>query len=229
MGSGVTEATSHDRREGTERANMTKKPHVNTELRRCPWAKGDNYIQYHDTEWGVPVHDDRLLFEFLVLEGAQPGLSWSTILNKRDNYREAFDNFDPALVAKYGEKKRQALLANPGIVRNRLKIDAAIANARAVLAIQEAHGSLDRYLWQFVGGAPIQNGWQTLAELPAQTAESEAMSKALKKAGFRFVGPTICYALMQAVGMVNDHLVGCFRYAELGGQPAVPEDDHAER
>ena len=217
MGSGVTEATSHDRREGTERANMTKKPHVNTELRRCPWAKGDNYIQYHDTEWGVPVHDDRLLFEFLVLEGAQPGLSWSTILNKRDNYREAFDNFDPALVAKYGEKKRQALLANPGIVRNRLKIDAAIQNAQAFLATAQEFGSFDRYIWGFIGGRPKQNAWASIKEVPARTAESDAMSADLKQRGFKFVGSTICYAFMQAVGMVNDHVVDCFRHRELTG------------
>jgi len=197
---------------------------------RCGWAGEDPLmVDYHDREWGTPVHDDRRLFEFLILEGAQAGLSWSTILKKREAYRRAFHDFDPAAVARFDDADRARLLADAGIVRNRLKIDAAIANARAVLAIQEAHGSLDRYLWQFAGGAPIQNGWQTLAELPVQTAESEAMSKALKKAGFRFVGPTICYALMQAVGMVNDHLVGCFRYAELGGQPAVPEDDHAER
>jgi len=199
-------------------------------MMRCGWAGEDPLmVDYHDREWGTPVHDDRRLFEFLILEGAQAGLSWSTILKKREAYRRAFHDFDPAAVARFDDADRARLLADAGIVRNRLKIDAAIANARAVLAIQEAHGSLDRYLWLFVGGAPIQNGWQTLAELPAQTAESEAMSKALKKAGFRFVGPTICYALMQAVGMVNDHLVGCFRYAELGGQPAVPEDDHAER
>jgi DNA-3-methyladenine glycosylase I len=194
---------------------MPKKPHVNTEPRRCPWAKGDSYIQYHDMEWGVPIHDDRLLFEFLVLEGAQAGLSWSTILNKRDNYRQAFDNFDPALVAKYGDKKRQALLANPGIVRNRLKIAAAIQNAQAFLAVQEEFGSFDDYIWDFVGGRPKQNAWKSMKAVPAQTPESDAMSKDLKRRGFKFVGSTICYAFMQAVGMVNDHLVDCFRHAEL--------------
>jgi DNA-3-methyladenine glycosylase I len=197
---------------------MTKKPHVNTELRRCPWAKGDNYILYHDTEWGVPIHDDRLLFEFLVLEGAQAGLSWSTILNKRDSYRQAFDNFDPALVAKYGDKKRQSLLANPGIVRNRLKIDAAIRNAQAFLATVQEFGTFDQYLWSFVGGQPKQNAWPSIKEVPARTPESDAMSADLKRRGFKFVGSTICYAFMQAVGMVNDHVVDCFRHGELAGK-----------
>jgi len=215
MGSGGIEATSHDRQEDMERADMTKKLHVNTELRRCPWARGDNYIQYHDTEWGVPIHDDRLLFEFLVLEGAQAGLSWSTILNKRDNYRQAFDNFDPGLVAKYGDKKRQTLLSNPGIVRNRLKIDAAIRNARVFLATVQEFGSFDRYIWSFVGHQPIQNAWKSIQEVPARTPESDAMSADLKRRGFKFVGSTICYAYMQAVGMVNDHLVDCFRHREL--------------
>ena len=185
------------------------------EPHRCPWARGDNYIQYHDTEWGVPVHDDRLLFEFLVLEGAQAGLSWSTILNKRDNYRQAFDNFDPAIVAKYGEKKRQSLLSNPGIVRNRLKIDAAIRNAQAFLAAVREFGTFDQYIWGFGGHQPVQNMWRTMKEVPARTPESDAMSVDLKRRGFKFVGSTICYAFMQAVGMVNDHLVNCFRHREL--------------
>jgi DNA-3-methyladenine glycosylase I len=197
---------------------MTKKPHVSIELRRCPWARGDNYIQYHDTEWGVPVHDDRLLFEFLVLEGAQAGLSWATILNKRENYRQAFDNFDPVLVAKYDAKKRQALLANPGIVRNRLKIDAAIQNAQAFLATAQEFGSFDRYIWGFVGGRPKPNSWASIKEVPARTVESDAMSADLKRRGFKFVGSTICYAFMQAVGMVNDHVVDCFRHGELAGK-----------
>jgi len=184
-------------------------------LIRCPWAKGDRYIEYHDTEWGVPLHDDRALFEFLVLEGAQAGLSWSTILNKRDNYRAAFDDFDPTVVAKYGERKRKALLANKGIVRNRLKIDAAIKNAHAFLAVQEEFGTFDEYIWGFVGGQPLQNAWQSIRDVPARTTESDAMSKDLKHRGFTFVGSTICYAFMQAVGMVNDHLVECFRRSEL--------------
>ncbi len=185
------------------------------EPHRCPWATGDNYIQYHDTEWGVPIHDDRLLFEFLVLEGAQAGLSWSTILNKRDNYRQAFDNFDPAIVAKYGDKKRQTLLSNPGIVRNRLKIDAAIQNAKMFLATVQEFGTFDKYIWSFVGHLPIQNAWKSMQEVPARTPESDAMSADLKRRGFKFVGSTICYAYMQAVGMVNDHVVDCFRHREL--------------
>ena len=186
-----------------------------TEVIRCPWAKGDQFIAYHDLEWGVPVHDDRLLFEFLILEGAQAGLSWATILKKRENYREAFDHFDPAVVARYGKKKHTSLLANEGIVRNWLKIASAIDNAQACLAVQEEFGSFDRYLWGFVEGRPRQNSWSSLKAVPAQTAESNAMSKDLKRRGFRFVGSTICYALMQAVGMVNDHLVECYRHAEL--------------
>jgi len=182
---------------------------------RCPWAQGDGYVQYHDVEWGVPVHDDRLLFEFLILEGAQAGLSWATILKKRDNYRQAFDGFDPSIVARYGKRKEQSLLANPGIVRNRLKISSAIANAKAVLAVQEEIGSFKAYLWSFVGGRPKQNAWRSLKDVPARTAESDAMSKDLQRRGFRFVGSTICYAMMQAVGMVNDHLVECFRHREL--------------
>ena len=184
-------------------------------MRRCPWAKTERSVVYHDTEWGVPAHDDRTLFEFLVLEGAQAGLSWETILNKRDSYREAFDRFDPALVAKYGPKEREALLANPGIVRNRLKVDAAIQNARAFLAVQEEFGTFDRYVWQFVGHEPVQNAWASSADVPARTPASDALSADLKRRGFKFVGSTICYAFMQAVGLVNDHLVGCFRHAEL--------------
>jgi DNA-3-methyladenine glycosylase I len=182
---------------------------------RCPWAKGDQYIAYHDEEWGSPLHDDRRLFEFLILEGAQAGLSWSTILAKRENYRAAYDGFDPATVARYGAKKQKSLLANAGIVRNRLKISSSIENAKAFLAVQREFGSFDAYVWSFVGGRPMQNAWRTLKEIPARTAESDALSKDLKRRGFRFVGSTICYALMQAVGMVNDHLVDCFRYREL--------------
>jgi len=182
---------------------------------RCPWAKTDLYVQYHDTEWGVPVHDDRLLFEFLILEGAQAGLSWETILNKRENYRSAFDLFDPALVGKYDQKKRKSLLADAGIVRNRLKIEAAIQNAKVFLAVRDEFGSFDEYIWAFVGNKPKQNAWKSIEEVPAKTAESDAMSKDLKRRGFKFVGSTICYAFMQAVGMVNDHLVGCFRHGEL--------------
>ena len=184
-------------------------------IERCPWAKTDFSIAYHDAEWGVPVHDDRLLFEFLVLEGAQAGLSWETILRKRAAYRTAFDNFEIQTVAKYGVRKVDRLLADPGIVRNRLKIAAAITNARAALAVQKEFGSLDAYLWSFVGGRPRTNRWRSLAQVPARTPEAEAMSRDLLKRGFRFVGPTICYAFMQAVGMANDHLVSCFRHAEI--------------
>lgn len=183
---------------------------------RCGWAGNDPlYIAYHDTEWGVPVHDDRTLFEFLVLEGAQAGLSWITILRKRPAYREAFDGFDPHKVAAYDEAKVAELLENPGIVRNRLKIQAAITNARAFVKVQEEFGSFDAYIWRFVDGAPRQNSWRSLAEVPAETPESRALSKDLVRRGFRFVGPTIMYAHMQATGMVNDHLVGCFRHAEV--------------
>jgi len=194
---------------------MVKKSHASTELRRCPWAQGDQYIDYHDKEWGVPVHDDRLLFEFLILEGAQAGLSWITILKKRDAYRKFFDQFDPDIVARYGKRKQQALLKNPGIVRNRLKIDAAILNAKAFLAVQEEFGSFDKYIWGVVGGKPKQNTRKSMEVVPARTPESDAMSADLKRRGFKFVGSTICYAFMQAVGMVNDHLVDCFRHAEL--------------
>ena len=184
-------------------------------MTRCPWAKTELYMQYHDTEWGVPVHDDRLLFEFLILEGAQAGLSWETILKKRENYRAAFDNFDAAVIVRYGEKKRANLLSNAGIVRNRLKIDAAIRNAKAFLAVQREFGTFDRYVWGFVDHKPMQNARRSIKDVPAKTAESDAMSKDLKRRGFNFVGSTICYAFMQAVGMVNDHLVECFRHREL--------------
>ena len=185
-------------------------------MTRCGWAKGDVYVAYHDTEWGVPVHDDRLLFEFLVLEGAQAGLSWSTILNKRDNYRKAFDYFDPKKVARYDARRVRKLLADPGIVRNKLKVASAITNAKAFLAVQKEFGTFDNYIWQFVEGRrPRHNAWKTLKEIPARTAESDAMSKDLIRRGFKFVGSTICYAHMQATGMVNDHLVECFRHKEV--------------
>jgi DNA-3-methyladenine glycosylase I len=183
---------------------------------RCPWPGEDPlYIRYHDTEWGVPVHEENRLFEFLVLEGAQAGLSWLTILRKRENYRKCFDHFDPEKVARYGQNKIGRLLADPGIVRNRLKIEAAVANAKAFLRVQEDFDGFSRYMWQFVDGAPVQNAWRGMEEIPAFTDASTAMSRDLKRRGFRFVGPTICYAHMQAVGMVNDHLVGCFRYREV--------------
>jgi DNA-3-methyladenine glycosylase I len=186
-----------------------------TEKTRCPWAQGDQYVAYHDTEWGVPIHDDRLLFEFLILEGAQAGLSWATILKKRDNYRTAFDNFDAAKIARYDARKRAKLMQDSGIVRNRLKVDSAVDNAKAFLAVVEEFGSFDAYLWRFVNGAPVHNTRGSMKDVPAKTAESDAMSKDLKRRGFRFVGSTICYAFMQAVGMVNDHLVDCFRHAEV--------------
>jgi len=187
-------------------------------MRRCEWAKNDLYIAYHDREWGVPVHDDHVLFEFLILEGMQAGLSWETILRKRDNYRVAFDNFEVSAVASYKQPKVLQLLANPGIIRNRLKIEAAILNARLFLAVQEEFGSFDVYVWEFVGGRPKQNKWRSQKEVPALTAEAEALSKDLRRRGFKFVGPTICYAYMQAVGLVNDHLVPCFRHKELREQ-----------
>jgi DNA-3-methyladenine glycosylase I len=184
--------------------------------KRCQWCGSDPlYVDYHDTEWGVPVREDRLLFEFLILEGAQAGLSWITILRKRENYRRAFHDFDAARIARYTKRDIERLLGDAGIVRNRLKIEAAIKNARGTLAIQEEFGSLSAFLWRFVEGKPVQNRWKSLAEIPAQTALSEAMSKDLKKRGFNFVGPTICYAFMQAVGMVNDHTTDCFRHKEL--------------
>lgn len=185
--------------------------------KRCPWAKTDdpNYVAYHDYEWGTPVHSDRSLFEFLILEGAQAGLSWSTILKKREHYRQAFDGFDPRIVARYGGEKIDQLLDDPGIVRNRLKVISAIDNARGFLRIQEEYGSFDRYVWRFVDGAPVQNHWKIQSDVPSKSSISDSLSKELKKRGFRFVGTTICYAFMQAIGMVNDHLVTCFRYRQL--------------
>jgi DNA-3-methyladenine glycosylase I len=185
---------------------------------RCSWAQNELAIRYHDEEWGVPVHDDTTLFEFLVLEGAQAGLSWDTILRKRENYRAAFDGFDPAKISRYGQRKIQSLLRNDGIIRNRLKIASSVRNARAFLEVQGEFGSFDRYIWQFVGGGPVLNQRRSMKQVPARTAESDAMSKDLKKRGFSFVGSTICYAFMQAVGMVNDHLVECFRYSEIVGE-----------
>jgi DNA-3-methyladenine glycosylase I len=184
-------------------------------VKRCHWATSELNIPYHDEEWGVPLHDDRALFELLILEGAQAGLSWDTVLMKRARYREVFDRFDPAKVARYDKRKVRELLRDAGIIRNRLKIAATISNAQAFLKVQEEFGSFDAYVWRFVGGTPKQNAWKTHKRLPAKTVESDAMSKDLQKRGFRFVGSTICYAFMQATGMVNDHLVGCFRYEEL--------------
>ena len=187
---------------------------------RCGWCGNDPlYVAYHDTEWGVPVHDDRRLFEFLMLEGAQAGLSWITILKKREAYRRAFAAFDAEKVARYGQRQVERLLADPGIVRNRLKIASAINNARRFLEVQETFGSFDAYLWRFVDGRPIINRWKTLGQVPASTKESDTLSRDLKARGFKFVGPTICYAHMQATGMVNDHLVGCFRHSEVTRMP----------
>jgi DNA-3-methyladenine glycosylase I len=184
-----------------------------TERTRCEWCLGNQlYRDYHDREWGVPVRDDRLLFEFLILEGAQAGLSWLTVLQRRDGYRAAFDNFDAEKIARYGSREKKRLLADPGIIRNRLKIEAAVANAQAFLAVQKEFGSFTAYLWQFVNNAPLVNEHKSLKDIPAETPESQTMSRDLKKRGFRFVGPTICYAFMQAVGMVNDHVVECFRH-----------------
>ena len=186
-----------------------------TEPTRCAWAGSDPlYQQYHDTEWGIPLHDDRRLFEMLLLEGAQAGLAWITILRKREGYRAALDGFDPTAVSRYDRRRITRLLANSAIVRNRLKIESTVTNAQAFLRIQEDYGSFDEYIWRFVDGRPRRNHWKTMEAIPADTDESRAMSKALKKRGFRFVGPTICYAFMQATGMVNDHLVGCFRYGD---------------
>lgn len=183
---------------------------------RCPWAEKDPLLmKYHDLEWGSPVHDDNLLFEFMVLEGAQAGLSWVTVLKKRKNYHEAFDNFDPAKISRYNEEKIEDLMNNSGIIRNRRKILSVVTNAKAVLNVQKKFNSFDSYIWQFVGRKPIQNKWKHAEDLPAFTAESENMSKDLKKRGFKFVGPTICYAFMQAVGMVNDHIIDCFRHEEV--------------
>jgi len=186
------------------------------EIVRCPWARNELSIRYHDEEWGTPVHDDRTLFEFLILEGAQAGLSWDTILKKRENYRAAFDNFDPARVARYDRKKVQSLLKNEGIIRNKLKIHSAMRNAKAFLQVQKEFDSFDSYIWRFVGGKPIVNARRAHEHIPASVPESDAMSKDLKKRGFNFVGTTICYAFMQATGMVNDHLVSCFRYTQVG-------------
>ncbi len=183
---------------------------------RCPWARNDLLQAYHDEEWGTPPHDDRVLFEFLILEGAQAGLSWETILKKRDAYRDAFARFDPEKVARFGAADERRLLIDPGIVRNRLKISSAVSNAKAFLDVQSEFGSFDVYVWRFVGGKPIVNAWKSMKEVPATTTESGAMSKDLKKRGFRFVGSTICYAFMQAVGMVNDHETSCFRYPHGG-------------
>ena len=191
------------------------KPRSPTGPQRCPWAANEWNIPYHDQEWGVPIHDDRLLFEFLILEGAQAGLSWDTILRKRARYQQVFDNFDPQRVARYDTKKVRALLNDPGIIRNRLKIAATISNAQAFLKIQEEFGSFDAYIWKFVDGKPKQNNWDTHKKVPAKTSESDAMSKDLQKRGFRFVGSTICYAFMQATGLVNDHLTTCFRHRIL--------------
>ena len=190
-----------------------------SEKTRCKWSIGGNepYIDYHDREWGVPQHNDQVLFEFLILEGAQAGLSWSTILNKREGYRKAFSGFDPVKVARYDKAKIAKLLQDPGIVRNRLKVESAVINARAFLAVQEEFGSFDAYIWQFTNGRTIQNSWKAMKQVPASTKESDAMSKDLKSRGFKFVGSTIMYAHMQATGMVNDHTVNCFRWKELKG------------
>ena len=183
---------------------------------RCEWGTVSQlYIDYHDNEWGVPIHDDRTLFEFLILEGAQAGLSWETVLKKRENYRKAFSNFDPVKVSRYSDKKVEALMGNKGIIRNSLKITSAINNAKRFLEVQKEFESFETYIWQFVNGKPITNRFKSIQEIPATTKESDAMSKDLKKRGFTFVGPTICYAHMQATGMVNDHIVGCFRYKEI--------------
>jgi DNA-3-methyladenine glycosylase I len=190
----------------------------NANRQRCPWATTEPAIAYHDKEWGVPVHDDRLLFEFLILEGAQAGLSWITILKKRENYQKAFDRFNAEKIAQYGTRDVKRLLRNEGIVRNRLKIAATIQNAKAFLAVRKGFGTFDAYLWSFVGGKPIQNSWRTMATVPARTKESDAMSRDLLRSGFKFAGSTICYALMQATGMVNDHLVSCPRHSQLGGK-----------
>ena len=190
-----------------------------TEKSRCGWASLDDplYIAYHDEEWGIPLHDDNRLFEMLVLEGAQAGLSWGTILKKRENFRRAFGYFDPVRVARYDERKVRSLLSDPGIIRNELKVRSAVHNASALLAVKSQFGTFDAYIWRFVGNRPKINGWKRLRDIPAATEESRAMSRDLLRRGFRFVGPTICYAYMQATGMVNDHLVDCFRHRELGG------------
>jgi len=213
-----------------------KTPYTPPDARpRCLWClSSDLYVRYHDEEWGVPEHDDQRLFAKLILDGAQAGLSWITILKKRENYFRAFDGFDPEKMARYSERKMAALLADPGLVRNRLKIQAAVTNARAYLQLREEIGSFARFLWQFTGGRPRQNAWRALTELPARTPESDAMSAALRARGFKFVGSTICYAFMQAVGMVNDHLTGCFRHRELAvsrprKQPPAPAYNSSSR
>jgi DNA-3-methyladenine glycosylase I len=194
---------------------------------RCSWARTPLGVAYHDLEWGVPVHDDRVFFEFLTLEGAQAGLSWETILNKRDAYRRAFAGFDPALVVRFSPKQVERLLKDPGIVRNRLKINSAVSNAKAFLAVQQEFGSFDAYIWRFVGGAPRVNRWRTLKQVPPKTPESDGLSRDLLKRGFKFVGSTICYAFMQAVGMVNDHTVDCFRYQAVGQPTALKKRQRA--
>jgi DNA-3-methyladenine glycosylase I len=196
---------------------------------RCGWARTELLIPYHDAEWGVPQHDDRVLFEFLILEGAQAGLSWETILRKRDRYREVYDGFDPEVVARYGAKKQAALLADPGIVRNRLKVAAAVQNAKAFLKVQRDFGSFGAYVWPFVGGMPKANRWTTLKQIPAKTAESDALSRDLQKRGFTFVGSTIVYAFMQAVGMVNDHVTSCFRWRPISSLPAPRPSERSQR
>ncbi len=196
-------------------------------MKRCEWAnRNDLEMSYHDDEWGVPIHDDRSLFEFLVLEGAQAGLSWDTILRKREGYRKALDHFDAKKISRYSEVDISRLLANPEIIRNRLKVNATITNARSFLRVQREFGSFDRYIWQFVNGRPFQNSWKKMTEIPSSSPESEAMSKDLKKRGFKFVGTTICYAFMQAVGMVNDHVVGCFRYNEVNKRRGGSRSPH---
>jgi DNA-3-methyladenine glycosylase I len=185
---------------------------------RCPWASNELSIRYHDKEWGVPTHDDRRLFEFLILEGAQAGLSWDTILRKRENYRSAFDGFDPERIARYDRRKIQSLMKEAGIIRNLLKIGSAVKNAKAFLEVRGEFGSFDAYIWQFVGGKPVVNSWRSSKNVPASTKQSDAMSKDLKKRGFTFVGTTICYAFMQAVGMVNDHVIECFRYSQISAR-----------
>jgi DNA-3-methyladenine glycosylase I len=213
--SSVTNRQESPKRGRSHRARS----HRNAPRPRCAWAGGDPiYRRYHDEEWGVPVHDDRRLFEFLILEGAQAGLSWITILRKRDAYRAAFDNFHPARVARYDRRRIERLMRNPGLVRNRLKIESAVTNARAFIAVQREFGSFAGYVWRFVGGRPKVNHWRTPRQVPARTTESDALSKDLRRRGFRFVGSTICYAYMQAVGMVNDHTVNCFRYRKPPGK-----------
>ncbi|HET6655915.1 MAG TPA: DNA-3-methyladenine glycosylase I [Gammaproteobacteria bacterium] len=199
---------------------MPTQDYISLEAVRCGWASPDDaaYLDYHDREWGVPVHDDRVLFEFLLLEGAQAGLSWATVLRKRAGYRAAFAGFDPAKVARFDRRRLDRLLQNPAIIRNRLKVESAVANARALLAVQDKEGSFDTFLWRYVDGRPIQNQWASQDQVPPRTALSDTLSKDLKKLGFKFVGSTICYSMMQAVGLINDHVTTCFRHRELAGQ-----------